>query len=98
MKTLNKLLAAVGLSFTIAASPAHAWGAREQAATAGIASVLLYQQITQPRVYVQPPPQPVVPYYPGTVYPDYIYRPMYKAVDVFVPECQCYRTILVQVN
>lgn len=41
---------------------------------------------------------PVVPYYPGTVYPDFIQRPMYKAVDVFVPECNCYRTMMVRIN
>lgn len=41
---------------------------------------------------------PVVPYYPGTVYPDFIYRPMYKDVDVWIPECECWRTTRVRVN
>lgn len=37
-------------------------------------------------------------YVPGRVYPDYIYRPMYKMVNVFVPECNCNRTIKVRIN
>lgn len=44
------------------------------------------------------PTGPVVPYYPGTVYPDYIQRPMYRSVDVWVPECQCWRTVQVRVK
>ena len=90
------------IALLIVSAQAHAWGAREQGALAGVAGVLLFQHITQPRVVVpaQPiyTPAPVVPYYPGTVYPDYIQRPMYRAVDVFIPECQCYRTVMVQIN
>ena len=55
--------------------------------------------IAQPR-YIQPPVvyNPPVYFTPGTVYPDYIYRPVYREVSIFVPECNCYRTITVQVN
>lgn len=53
----------------------------------------------QPRSYTYtPPPPPPVVYYPGTVYPDYTYRPMYKMVDVFFPDCNCYRSVPVQIN
>jgi hypothetical protein len=41
---------------------------------------------------------PMVPYYPGTVYPDFVYRPMFRDVDVWIPECQCYRTMRVQIR
>lgn len=44
------------------------------------------------------PVSPVVPYYPGAMYPDFIYRPMYRDVDVWIPECQCWRTMRVRVN
>lgn len=47
-------------------------------------------------VYVTPPP-PVI-YYPGQVYPDYTYRPMYRMVDVYIPECGCTRSVQVQIN
>lgn len=54
-----------------------------------------------PVVYAPAPPvygPPMVPYYPGTVYPDFIQRPMYKPVDVFIPECNCYRTMNIRIN
>ena len=28
----------------------------------------------------------------------YTHRPMYKAVDIYIPECNCYRTVHVQIN
>jgi len=102
MKIATKFLATLAITATLAA-PAYAWGPREQGVLAGIAGVLLLQHATHPRVVVPhagyyPTPQPVVPYYPGTVYHNHTYRPMYKAVDVFIPECNCYRTVTVQVN
>lgn len=46
--------------------------------------------------------QPVVIYQdPPVVYqqqPVYNYRPMYKMVDVYIPECNCTRTVQVQIN
>lgn len=39
-----------------------------------------------------------VEYHPGTVYHDFIYRPMYKMVTVYIPECKCERTVKVRVN
>lgn len=104
------VLAVATLSAT---SPAMAWGAREQGIVAGVVGTLIVQQLVRPPVVVAAPPpvpvpvvpwnpavpvSPVVPYYPGTVYPDYIYRPMFKSVDVWVPECYCYRTMTVQVR
>ena len=61
-----------------AASSAHAWGPREQGALAGVAGVLLYQQITQPRVVYQ---QPQVIYTPPPVIytqPEYRRPPVYS--------------------
>lgn len=83
--------------------PAYAWGDREQGIVAGALGAIVLDRILRPQPPqqyppVQYPPVPVVPYYPGTIYPDYIYRPMYKEVQIFVPECNCYRTVLVQVN
>lgn len=101
MKTLSKLLIVLGLTFSIS-SPSFAWGDREQGIVTGIAGTLLWQHLAQPKGYASVPtayPATLsVPYYPGTVYRDYTYRPMYKAVDVFIPECNCYRTVMVQIN
>lgn len=97
---MRKLIAATLLAATVS-TPALAWGDREQAALAGtVIGYVIGQQQNQPRPYVQPAPvyqQPPV-YVPGVVYRDYNYRPMYKMVDVFIPECNCYRTVQVQIN
>ena len=62
----------------------------------GIAGAVL----AQPRYYYPPPVVYTTPppYNPSVVYPDYTYRPMYKMVDVYVPECNCYRSVQVQIN
>ena len=60
-----------------AVSSAHAWGPREQGALAGIAGVLVYQQITQPRVVYQQPP---VIYAPQ---PQVIYQQEYRLPPVY---------------
>jgi hypothetical protein len=97
---MRKLIAVTLLAATVSA-PALAWGDREQAALAGtILGYVIGQQQNQPRPYVHPAPvyqQPPV-YVPGVVYRDFIHRPMYKAVDVYIPECNCTRTVMVQVN
>lgn len=62
-----------------------------------IGSILAQPRYVQPApVYVSPPAY--VPYYPGLMSPDYIHRPVYREVSVFVPECNCYRNVIVQVN
>jgi hypothetical protein len=61
-----------------------------------VAAVPVPVPVPPPVAYPVAPP--MVPYYPGTVYPDYIYRPMFKDVDVWIPECQCYRTMRVQIR
>ena len=97
---MRKLIAVTLLAATVS-TPAFAWGDREQAALAGaVLGYVIGQQQNQPRPHVQPAPvyqQPPV-YVPGVVYRDYTYRPMYKMVDVFIPECNCYRTVQVQIN
>jgi hypothetical protein len=55
-----------GLIAVAAVGQAHAWGAHEQGALAGIAGTLLFQQVTRPQVYSQPPVQVG---YPGQSYP-----------------------------
>jgi hypothetical protein len=81
---------------------ASAWGEREQGILAGIAGTLLLQNINQPR-YGYAPYQPPVVYHEQhihhhrPVYPAYQYRPMYKFVDIYVPECGCYRSVKVPV-
>lgn len=88
-----------------AVAPAHAWGEREQGILAGVAGLWAIQQLNKagqaqgaPQ-HIHITPQPVVPYHPGLMgRGDFIHRPMYKAVDVYIAECNCYRTIFVQVN
>lgn len=46
--------------------------------------------------YIQPPV--VYQQVPVYTYPSYTYQPMYKMVDVYIPECNCTRSIQVQVN
>ena len=97
MNTIKNLVMAIALVVT---APAYAWGEREQGIVTGVAGTLLIQKLNQNQrvyqhpVYVQPP----VYYYPEVVYPEYTYRPMFKFVDVYIPECGCYRTIKVRVN
>jgi len=109
---MRKLITSVALTVVMlsAASPAMAWGAREQGIVTGVVGAVIVQQLMQPRVIVAAPPPPplyivnpgypprVVPYYPGMSSPDFIHRPMYRSVDIFIPECNCYRTIEVRVN
>lgn len=56
---------------------AHAWGPREQGALAGVAGVLLYQHVTQPRVVYQQQPQVI--YQQQTIpAPEYRTLPQYS--------------------
>lgn len=48
-----------------------------------------------PPVYTQPAPVYVQP---APVYVQPGYQPMYKFVDVYIPECNCYRSVKVQIN
>ena len=43
--------------------------------------------------YIYRPTEPPVYQYP---YPEY--RPVYKSVDIYVPECRCYRSVFVRVD
>ena len=63
-----------GLIAVAAVGQAHAWGAREQGALAGIATVLIAQQAMRPQVVGQPPvtvgfPGGVIQTMPGYGYP-----------------------------
>lgn len=68
----------VALSF---ATPAHAWGDREQGALAGIAGTLLWQRLDQH----QRQPRPQVIHQPVYVPPTVIYQ-----YPQALPERQCY--------
>ena len=99
---MRKLIAATLLAVTVS-TPALAWGDREQGVLAGMAGLWAIQQLNragQQPVYQVPQPvyqQPHV-HVPAPVYRDFIHRPMYKAVDIYIPECNCTRTVMVQVN
>lgn len=99
---MRKLIASVIVGTSLFASNAFAWGDREQGILAGAAGLWVIQQLNKPNVQSAPAPVYTDPRYPGTVFqgpaPSYTYRPMYRAVDVFIPECNCYRTVMVQVN
>ena len=99
---MRKLIAVTLLAATVSA-PALAWGDREQGILAGAAGLWAIQQLNkagQQPVYQAPQPvyQQAPVYVPVPVYRDYIHRPMYKAVDVYIPECNCTRTVMVQIN
>lgn len=103
MKTVSKIIIGVALAASIAARPAFAWGDREQGIVAGTVGLWTIQQLSRigqsaypayPHSPVYQPP--VVPYYPHPT--GYTHRPMYRAVDLFIPECNCYRTVMVQIN
>lgn len=82
-------------------SNAFAWGALEQGILWGIGGTVVTQQIFRPQpqqVYVQPVyPQHYQQYY-EPVSNRFTHRPMYRAVDIWIPECGCYRTVMVQTN
>jgi hypothetical protein len=75
---MKKVLVALITVATIGS--AHAWGPREQGALAGVASVLLYQHVTQPRVVYQQQPQVIYQQQtiPAPVYPEYRTMPQYS--------------------
>lgn len=107
MNAIKNLVIALAL---VSTAPAYAWGEREQGIVTGVAGTLLIQSLSKNRayqypVYVQQPTyvqptyvQPPTHYYPEVVYPEYTYRPVYKFVDVYIPECGCYRSIKVRIN
>jgi hypothetical protein len=108
MKFAAKIAVVAALTMSSVTS-AHAWGPREQGIVTGIAGVLLYQHITQPRVYVQPHGhyvQPPVQYAreqvfvvpPVQYFPPPPPRAVYRTIEIYIPECNCYRNITVQVN
>lgn len=102
MKLFTKVVAAAVLAASVS-TPAFAWGDREQGILAGAAGLWAIQQLNragQPQVVYQGSPAPVYQTAPPVYFPQpsYTYRPMYKAVDVFIPECNCTRTVMVQVN
>ena len=100
---MKKVILTICLLFIT--SNAFAWGALEQGILWGIGGTLVGQHIIrhQQPVYVQP--VPVYPQHPGYYGPPvyqqpsrFTHRPMYRIVDVWIPECGCYRQVQVQVN
>lgn len=100
---MKKILMTIAI-LCITASSAYAWGALEQGILWGIGGTIVGQQIIrqhqQPQVvYVQPGyPQHPQGYYYQPAPNRFTHRPMYRMVDVWIPECGCYRTIQVQIN
>lgn len=98
---MRKLIAAVLLTIATIV-PAHAQHHHHHGGGNWVAPLVLGGIVgaviaNQNRPVYVPPPPPVI-YYPGQVYPDYTYRPMYKMVDIYIPECNCYRSVPVQIN
>jgi hypothetical protein len=99
---MKKIIITICLLFV--ASNAYAWGALEQGILWGIGGTLVTQQVIrgyqQPQtVYVQPAyPQHPDGYYYTPAPSRFTHRPMYRAVDIWIPECGCYRTVMVQIN
>ena len=100
---MKKILLPIAMLW-VTTSSAFAWGALEQGILWGIGGTLVGQQIIQSNqqpVYVQQ--VPVYPQHPQGYYYQpapsrFTHRPMYRMVDVWIPECGCYRTIQVQIN
>lgn len=93
---MNKTAAILATVCALTATSAHAWGSREQGILTGIAGTLILQQIYKPQPQSQPTPPPVVHHYPAPVYQ--APQPIYRWVDVYIPECRCYRSVMVQIN
>jgi len=97
---MRKLLLSSLIIGCLVSTPAMAIGDVEKGVLYGIGGLWVIQQLNragqapqQPQTYGHPPV--AAPAYPNR---SYIYQPMYKAVDVYIPECNCYRTFMVQVN
>jgi len=94
------------ICFLFISTQALAWGALEQGILWGIGGTLVGQQLIrgaqQPQVvYVQPGYQQYPHVAPQSQYyapSRFTHRPMYRMVDVWIPECGCYRSVMVQVN
>lgn len=101
---MKNVIAAAVLS--LAALPVNAGGNFDDSEmlAAGVLGAIIGGHIVrnrQPNV-VYTAPQPVYTeyreYYPETRYYHEYRRPMYRSVDVWIPECGCYRTIRVRVD
>ncbi len=79
---MKKMIVA-GLIALSAVGSAHAWGPREQGALAGVAGVLLYQHMTQPRVVYQQQPQVV---YQQQAIPAPVYQPEVRTLPQYSPQ------------
>ena len=108
MNRIAKFVAAAAVAASVT-TPALAWGDREQGALAGIVGTLILQNVMRPQVVTVPnsgpvyAPQPHV-HVPQVIVPNpHVYvvpspiRTYTRRVDVFIPECNCYRTVEVQI-
>ena len=85
------------LVLALISNSAFAWGDREQGALTGfvIGAIIgnKHQQPSNPVYLPPPPPQPI--YIPPPVV--YTYPPQQQLfrqrIDIYIPECNCYRTI-----
>jgi hypothetical protein len=97
---MYKLLISSFVIGCLVSTPVMAIGDIERGVLYGIGGLWAIQQLNragqspqQPQTYGNPPV--AVPTYPNR---SYIHEPIYKAVDVYIPECSCYRTFMIQVN
>jgi hypothetical protein len=96
---MKKLVALGSILAMLSSTPAMALGDVERGALYGIAGLWTFQQLSRigQGPYYGPPPMTSYPT-PAAPIGGWTHRPMYRAVDVFIPECNCYRTIMVQIN
>lgn len=95
---MSHTIKAIAVALAITAAPAYAWGDREQGVLTGVAGLWVFQQLNKAGQQQPPQPQVVTPAPVYVVPQPYTHRPMYKMVDIYIPECNCTRSVLVQIN
>jgi hypothetical protein len=101
MKKLMIVIAVMVMSISTSACASGPHGHRHHGHNNWVAPLIIGGVVGA--IIARPPPQMVYPqgaviYTPPVYQSPYLHRPMYKAVDVYIPECNCTRTIHVQVN
>ncbi len=88
----------ISLIAIIAAFPAHAWSEREQGMLAGATAAYLINSLSknnQERKWIDNSPREPYADIDITVIQQ---SPAYKIIDVYIPECQCYKSFLVRIR
>lgn len=104
---MKTLIAAVVLSMAVPYQ-ANAGGNFDDSEmlAAGVLGAIIGGQVVRNRqapTVIQAPAQPIYQAYPEyyetrSYYYESYHRPMYRSVDIWIPECGCYRTVRVRVQ